>query len=59
GTGILPHAADVNEAKDEVERRIILEALDRNARKVSHAAEELGIHRATLYRKMQRLGIES
>ncbi|MDD3942943.1 MAG: sigma 54-interacting transcriptional regulator [Sphaerochaetaceae bacterium] len=59
GPGILPHAADVNEAKDEVERRIILEALDRNARKVSHAAEELGIHRATLYRKMQRLGIES
>ena len=40
------------------ERDRLLEVLDRHRGVVAHAAEELGISRQALYRKMERLGIE-
>jgi DNA-binding NtrC family response regulator len=41
-----------------VERDRLLEILDRHRGVVAHAADELGISRQALYRKMERLGIE-
>jgi PAS domain S-box-containing protein len=41
----------------ECERRVILSALERNEGNRASAAEELGMHKSTLYRKMRRLGL--
>jgi len=46
--------------KDEVatlERRLILEALERSGGNRSKAAEELGIYRRLLYAKMKEYGL--
>lgn len=42
----------IPESVDELEKRLIVEALERNGFKRSKAASELGISRRTLYRKM-------
>ncbi|MGA1392354.1 MAG: helix-turn-helix domain-containing protein [Phycisphaerales bacterium] len=42
----------------EPERRLILDALARNAWNRTRAAQELGIDRTTLYKKIRSLGIE-
>jgi transcriptional regulator with PAS, ATPase and Fis domain len=44
--------ADMQSAKEIVERQLIVDALERHKGKVSQAATELGMHRATLYRKL-------
>lgn len=41
----------------EFERQLILETLKKHTGKVKEAAEELGMHRATLWRKMKRMKI--
>jgi transcriptional regulator of acetoin/glycerol metabolism len=41
------------------ERSVIVRALTRNGGNASAAARELGIGRATLYRRMKALGIET
>ncbi len=46
---------DMRGVKRIAERRYIEEALRRNDFRVSRAAKELGIHRATLYRKIKEL----
>jgi DNA-binding NtrC family response regulator len=43
---------------DDEERRIILNALDVTAWNIQEAASRLGISRATIYRKIERYGIE-
>jgi DNA-binding NtrC family response regulator len=43
---------------DEEEKRIILRALDATAWNIQEAAARLGISRATIYRKIERYGIE-
>ena len=43
---------------EDCERRVILEALRRNGFNRLAAARDLGIHKSTLFRKIQRLGIE-
>jgi two-component system response regulator HydG len=43
---------------DEVERRHILHVLDALDWNKAEAARVLGINRATLYRKLQRYGLE-
>ena len=48
---------DVHSAKEEVERQCIVAALERHGMRVSEAARELGMHRSTLYRKIQALSI--
>jgi PAS domain S-box-containing protein len=45
------------ESLEDCERRVILSALERNQGNRVAAAEELGIHKSTLYRKMRRLGL--
>jgi DNA-binding NtrC family response regulator len=49
---------DVRHATGLVERDALLDVLSRLAWNVDDAAIELGVHRATLYRRMKRLGIE-
>ena len=39
---------------DEVERRLIERALERHEGNVSRAAEQLGLSRSALYRRLQR-----
>ena len=41
----------------EYERRLIRDALDKYEGNITQAAEELGLVRASLYRKMNRLGL--
>jgi transcriptional regulator with PAS, ATPase and Fis domain len=44
---------------EEVEQDLIVRALERHGGSTVAAAEELGIHRSTLWRKMKRYGIGS
>jgi len=44
---------------DEAERVLIEKALDRNDGNVSRAADELGLSRSALYRRLQRYGLGS
>ncbi|MEJ2215270.1 MAG: sigma 54-interacting transcriptional regulator [Gemmatimonadota bacterium] len=44
---------------ENCERRVILSALERNEGNRASTAEELGMHKSTLYRKMRRLGLLS
>jgi two-component system NtrC family response regulator len=41
----------------QIEEETIKKALHRNGWNITHTAAELGINRATLYRKMWRLGL--
>lgn len=47
----------MHEATQATEREYIIQALQRNGRKVAQAASELGMHRSTLYRKLEALDI--
>jgi two-component system NtrC family response regulator len=44
---------------DELERQSILQALDKNAGNLSHAAKALGISRSALYRRLEKYGIQT
>jgi len=48
----------LKEARDALERKMILDALARNQDSISHTAEELGVSRPTLYDLMNKLGIK-
>ncbi len=43
---------------DEAERALVQKALDRHAGNVTHAAQDLGVSRAALYRKVERHGLK-
>ena len=43
---------------DEAERVLVQKALDRHAGNVTHAAQDLGVSRAALYRKIERHGLK-
>ncbi len=47
----------LKEARDEVEKKMIIESLARNQNKVSHAANDLGVSRPTLYELMDKHGL--
>ena len=47
----------LKEARETVEREIIVSALDRHNGKISRAAVELGVSRPTLYELMEKLAI--
>ena len=57
-TEALP-ATTLKEAREHAERELILQALKRNAGKISAASIELGISRPTLYELIEKLGISS
>jgi two-component system, NtrC family, response regulator len=48
----------LKQAREEVERELILKALTLNGNNLSRAATDLGISRPTLYELMEKLGIE-
>ena len=50
--------AGLRDVKERTEAMAIVEALERAGYNRTKAAEILGIHKATLFRKMKRLGIE-
>ena len=59
-TGVVSSAAvpqTLKEAREEVEREIVQEALRRHRGKITSAAQELGVSRPTLYELMEKLGI--
>jgi PAS domain S-box-containing protein len=54
-----PIASPMNLSKvKEAEKQIILEALERNNWNRKQAADEMGIHKSTLFRKITKYGIE-
>ena len=57
-TEALP-AATLKEARETIEREMVIHALKRNAGKISAASVELGISRPTLYELIQKLGIST
>jgi len=50
-------AVGLKEAREALERKMVLDALARNRDNMTRAAEELGISRPTLYDLMEKLGI--
>ena len=53
-----PHAANLKEAREAVEREMIQKALRKHGGKIAPAAAELGISRPTLYELMEKLGLK-
>jgi two-component system NtrC family response regulator len=51
-------AASLKQARENVERQMVQQALKRNSGKITSAAAELGISRPTFYELMEKLGIE-
>jgi DNA-binding NtrC family response regulator len=50
-------AKTLQEARREFERKMVLEALDRNDWNVSRAADELGLERTNLHKKIKQFGL--
>ena len=50
-------ATTLKQAREDVERGLIEQALKRNSGKITSAAADLGISRPTLYELMEKLGI--
>lgn len=48
----------LKDAREAVEREMVVKALTRNQHNMTRAAEELGVSRPTLYELMEKLGIE-
>jgi two-component system, NtrC family, response regulator len=48
----------LKDAREAVERELVLKALTRNQQNMTRAAEELGVSRPTLYELIEKLGIE-
>ncbi len=48
---------NLKEARELLEKEMILKALSRNKDNITRAAENLGISRPTLYELMEKLGI--
>ncbi len=56
--GRLPAArSTLAESKDQTERAVITEALERNSHNRLRAAADLGISRMTLYKKLHKYGL--
>jgi len=57
-TRTVPFSGDIHSSRDLVDAQAIMGALERNNYNRLAAAEELGIHKATLFRKIKKLGLE-
>jgi two-component system, NtrC family, response regulator len=49
---------NLKEARDHVEREMLLKSLRKHRGKIAPAAAELGISRPTFYELMEKLGVE-
>lgn len=58
GVSERPHAANLKEAREAVEREMIQKALRKHGGKIAPAATDLGISRPTLYELMDKLGMK-
>jgi two-component system NtrC family response regulator len=56
GAELVP-AATLKQARENVERELVEQALKKHSGRISAAATELGISRPTLYELMDKLGI--
>jgi two-component system NtrC family response regulator len=54
---LVSSAATLREAREQVEREMVQQALKRNSGRITSAAADLGISRPTLYELMEKLGI--
>ncbi len=54
----VPVSADIHSAHDLLDAQAIMGALERNNYNRLAAAKELGIHKATLFRKINKLGLQ-
>ncbi|MFO1487467.1 MAG: PEP-CTERM-box response regulator transcription factor [Verrucomicrobiota bacterium] len=55
--GATDRPATLKEARENLEREMVQQVLQRHSGKISSAAQELGISRPTLYELMEKLGI--
>ena len=53
----LPPAATLKDARDRVERQMVIQAMDRRKGNIAQAAEDLGISRPTFYDIMKKHGL--
>jgi two-component system NtrC family response regulator len=53
----LPPAATLKDARDRIERQMVIQAMDRRKGNIAHAAEDLGISRPTFYDIMKKHGL--
>ena len=58
-TGVIARGQTLRDALEGPERQIILDVLRMNSFSRNHTADQLGINRTTLYKKMKRLGIDN
>jgi two-component system NtrC family response regulator len=58
GVSDRPHASNLKEAREGVEREMIQKALRKHGGKIAPAAADLGISRPTLYELMDKLGLK-
>ncbi|PKM86714.1 MAG: AAA family ATPase [Firmicutes bacterium HGW-Firmicutes-12] len=54
----LPHKGNLDDIIEEVERDTLLRIIEKNQYNCNNTAKELGIHRSTLYKKLNKLKIE-
>ena len=52
----MPSASD-NYNLDEIEKNVIHRAIDKHSGNISKAAKELGLTRASLYRRLEKHGL--
>ena len=55
--GSVEYQGRLKDSMQEYERRLIRDALEKCEGNITHAAEELGVARISLYRKINRLGL--
>jgi DNA-binding NtrC family response regulator len=53
-----PLRGSLRETVEEVERRLVVDTLERHRWRMTAAADELGLERSHLYKKLKALGIE-
>ena len=56
-SGLGPNVITLKEAREDVERRMVEQALKKHGGKIAPAAVELGLSRPTLYELMEKLGV--
>ena len=58
GSPMAKPGANLKEARESIEREMILQALQKHKGSITAAAAELGISRPTIYYRMERLNID-